>query len=79
MTAVTYGRTRSRQVVGSMVDFAFMLPAHLSAGDSLHEASLRLAKRCIDQGIERDPQGALALEIAAIEEQLASGRWMGKP
>lgn len=41
--------------------------------------SLRLAKRCIDQGIERDPQGALALEIAAIEEQLASGRWMGKP
>jgi len=40
--------------------------------------SLRLAKRCIDRGAELDPQGALATEIAAIEEQLASGNWMGK-
>ena len=40
--------------------------------------SLRLAKRCIDQGVELDPQGALAIEIAAIEEQLAGGNWMGK-
>jgi enoyl-CoA hydratase len=40
--------------------------------------SLRLAKRCIDQGVELDPKGALQLEIAAIEEQLASGSWMGK-
>jgi enoyl-CoA hydratase len=41
--------------------------------------SLRLAKRCIDKGVELDPQGALEVEIAAIEEQLASGKWMGKP
>ena len=41
-------------------------------------ASLRLAKRCIDTGVELDPQGALATEIAVIEEQLASGTWMGK-
>jgi len=40
--------------------------------------SLRLAKRCIDRGVETDPEGALALEIAAIDEQLASGSWMGK-
>jgi enoyl-CoA hydratase/carnithine racemase len=40
--------------------------------------SLRLAKRCVDRGVERDPQGALQTEIAAIEEQLASGDWMGK-
>ena len=40
--------------------------------------SLRLAKRCIDLGVELDPKGALETEIAAIEEQLASGRWMGK-
>jgi enoyl-CoA hydratase len=39
---------------------------------------LELAKRCIDQGVELDPQGALATEIAAIEAQLASGSWMGK-
>jgi enoyl-CoA hydratase len=40
--------------------------------------SLRLAKRCVDRGVELDPQGALQTEIAAIEEQLASGEWMGK-
>ena len=41
-------------------------------------AALRLAKRCIDRGVELDPQGALALELEAIDEQLASGQWMGK-
>jgi enoyl-CoA hydratase len=41
-------------------------------------AALRLAKRCIDQGMERDPRGALEVELAAIDEQLASGVWMGK-
>jgi enoyl-CoA hydratase len=40
--------------------------------------SLRLAKRCIDRGVELDPEGALAAEIEAIEEQLAAGSWMGK-
>ena len=41
--------------------------------------ALHLAKRSIDQGVERDPKGAREVEIAAIEEQLASGQWMGKP
>ena len=40
--------------------------------------SLRLAKRAIDRGVELDPKGALAAEIEAIEEQLASGQWMGR-
>ena len=40
--------------------------------------ALRLAKRTIDRGVELDPKGALAAEIEAIEEQLASGHWMGK-
>jgi len=42
------------------------------------QQSLRLAKRCIDRGAELGPQGALDAEIAAIEEQLAAGNWMGK-
>jgi enoyl-CoA hydratase len=42
------------------------------------QQSLRLAKRCIDHGVELDPKGALEAEIAAIEEQLASGQWMGR-
>jgi enoyl-CoA hydratase len=41
-------------------------------------AALKLAKRCIDRGIELDPQGALDTEMAAIDEQLAGGAWMGK-
>jgi len=41
-------------------------------------AAMRLAKRCIDRGVELDPQGALDTEIGAIDEQLASGQWMGK-
>jgi len=40
--------------------------------------SLRLAKRCVDRGVELEPKGALEAEIAAIEEQLACGDWMGK-
>ena len=40
--------------------------------------ALRLAKRCVDRGVELDPKGALETEIAAIEEQLAAGEWMGK-
>ena len=40
--------------------------------------ALRLAKRCIDRGVELDPTGALETEIAAIEEQLAAGNWMGR-
>jgi enoyl-CoA hydratase len=42
------------------------------------QEALRQAKHCIDRGIELDPRGALALELAAIEAQLESGRWMGK-
>ena len=41
--------------------------------------SIRYAKQCIDRGVELDPQGALGLELMAIEAQLASGKGMGKP
>jgi enoyl-CoA hydratase len=40
--------------------------------------AMRVAKRCIDRGVELDPAGALQPEIEAIEAQLASGQWMGK-
>ena len=40
--------------------------------------AMRLAKRCIDRGIELDPRGAREVEIEAIEEQLASGSYLGK-
>jgi enoyl-CoA hydratase len=41
--------------------------------------AMRLAKHCIDRGLELDPRGALEVEIEAIERQLAAGAWMGKP
>ncbi|MGK7870160.1 enoyl-CoA hydratase/isomerase family protein [Falsiroseomonas sp. E2-1-a20] len=37
--------------------------------------ALALAKRCIDEGLERDPRGALATELLAIEESLAAADW----
>jgi enoyl-CoA hydratase len=37
--------------------------------------ALALAKRCIDDGLERDPRGALATELMAIEESLAAAEW----
>ena len=40
--------------------------------------ALKLAKRVIERGVEQDPRGALATELAAIEEQLAAGDWMGR-
>jgi len=38
-------------------------------------AALALAKRCIDEGLERDPRGALATELMAIEQNLAAAEW----
>jgi enoyl-CoA hydratase len=37
--------------------------------------AMRLAKRCIDRGIELGPRGALAEELLAIEENLARSDW----
>ncbi len=38
-------------------------------------AALRMAKRCIEEGLDRDPRGALATELMAIEENLAAAEW----
>jgi enoyl-CoA hydratase len=41
-------------------------------------AGLRAAKRCIDEGSALDPRGALAVELFAIEENLAQEAWRGR-
>ena len=38
-------------------------------------AGLKFAKACIDRGVELDPKGALAVELLAIEENLATQNW----
>jgi enoyl-CoA hydratase len=40
--------------------------------------AIRQAKRCINRAMELDSKGALAVEIEAIDEQLAAGTWLGK-
>lgn len=40
--------------------------------------ALRLAKQCIDRGVELDPRGALGLELMAIEAQLAAGKGLDR-
>lgn len=54
------------------------LDAIAQAVSSAPAEAMRHAKQCIDRGIELDPQGALGLELMAIEAQLASGKGMGK-
>jgi len=39
------------------------------------QAALRQAKSCIDQTVQLDARGALALEIAAMEENIARDTW----
>ncbi len=39
------------------------------------QAALRQAKRCIDQSVELDRRGALALELEAMEENIARDTW----
>jgi enoyl-CoA hydratase len=39
------------------------------------QTGMALAKRSIDEGLERDPRGALATELMAIEESLAAAEW----
>ncbi|WP_376097314.1 enoyl-CoA hydratase/isomerase family protein [Roseomonas sp. CCTCC AB2023176] len=62
------------ETVAAMVATIVKAPPHAMA----------VAKRCVDEGLERDPRGALATEILAIEEILA-GDWragvagFGKP
>jgi enoyl-CoA hydratase len=41
-------------------------------------AALRQAKRSIDQGFELDSRGALAVELLAIEENLAQDDWRAR-
>jgi enoyl-CoA hydratase len=41
-------------------------------------AGLRQAKRCIDQGLELDQRGALAVELLAVEENLAQDGWRSR-
>jgi enoyl-CoA hydratase len=39
------------------------------------QTAMRQAKSCIDQGIVLDPRGALAFELAAMEENIARDTW----
>jgi len=39
------------------------------------QAALRQAKSCIDQGVTLDPRGALALELLALEDNIARDTW----
>jgi enoyl-CoA hydratase len=78
---LTAEEARAAGLVSRLVE-ASLLEKHLEEikGEILKAPrdSLRLAKRCIDRGVELDPKGALEEEIKAIEEQLAAGQWMGR-
>ena len=69
-------------LVSRVVDAADLEASVASIAQTIKSAppeAMRLAKRCIDQGIELDPRGALATEILAIEEHLARNDWRSGP
>ncbi len=66
--------TRTAGLVTRIVEAGHLDQALAEIAATIGKASatgLRQAKRCIDQGSELDPRGALAVELLAIEENLA--------
>ena len=59
----------------ALADMEATLGAIIQTVTAASRTSMRLAKRCIDEGLERDPRGALATELLAIEENLAHADW----
>jgi enoyl-CoA hydratase len=79
--ALTAAEAREAGLVSRLVDASGLEKALEEIKGEILKApagALRLAKRCIDRGVELDPRGALDEEIKAIEEQLAAGQWMGR-
>ena len=79
---LTAEEARTQGLVARILSLEILESSLKEIADTILAASpdaMRLAKRCIDRGVELDPQGALELELEAIDQQLASGQWMGKP
>jgi enoyl-CoA hydratase len=76
--ALTAAEARDAGLVARLVEpdaLEAVLQDMLAAIVKAPAAALALAKRCIDEGLERDPRGALATELMAIEESLAAAAW----
>jgi len=57
---------------GKLADEAAAMAQHIAKAPPL---AMRLAKRCIDRGLETDLKGGIEIEIQAIEENLAGKEW----
>ena len=78
---LTAAEARAAGLVSRVVPAAELEQELATIGHAVTMASpeaIRYAKQCIDRGVELDPQGALGLELMAIEAHLASGKGMGK-
>jgi len=81
---LTAEEARAAGLVTRIIDRDRLEAALAEIAQAIVKASasgLRLAKRCIDQGSELDARGALAVELFAIEENLApdaGDSWRGR-
>jgi enoyl-CoA hydratase len=78
---LTAGEAREAGLVARIVPKDRLEEELQEIGKSISAApvlAIRQAKRCISGAFETDRKGALALELAAIDEQLAAGTWLGK-
>src|SRR6516164_3813075 len=66
---------RTVGLVTRIVEAAVLDAAIASAVAGASAEALRQAKRCIDEGAALDPRGALALELLALEENIARDTW----
>ncbi|WP_124082087.1 enoyl-CoA hydratase/isomerase family protein [Pigmentiphaga humi] len=55
-----------------LVAEAVAMARHIAAAAPL---TVRLTKRCVDQGVETTREGAMAVELLAIEENLRNSDW----
>ena len=79
--ALTAAEAKEAGLVARIVPFSEFENMKAEIAASIVKATplaMRLAKRTIDRGIELDPASARQVELEAIEEQLASGQWMGR-
>jgi enoyl-CoA hydratase len=76
--ALSAAEALALRLVARVVDGATALETTRAMAQQIAGApvlAMRLAKQCIDRGVETDPAGALAIELLAIDEVLQQDDW----
>ena len=76
--AVRMRSLRPRSQAGSWMSFCWDPDSQSTAAIAMNNPlTVRLAKHCVDAGLDTTRQGAMAIELLAIQENLRQGDWKG--